>query len=112
MEGVTEWAGAAARIRLFQSRRAAVRLSLNDYWSAGRLTGAGRTRKRGEAQSLKAGAQAGSPQPLLSQMPAPKRLLTFFFPPLCWVFVAARGLSLVEVSGGYSSLPGAGFSLW
>ena len=30
---------------------------------------------------------------------------------LCWVFVAARGLSLVEVSGGYSSLLCAGFSL-
>ena len=30
---------------------------------------------------------------------------------LCWVFVAARGLSLVAVSGGYSSLRCAGFSL-
>ena len=30
---------------------------------------------------------------------------------LCWVFVAARGLSLVVVSGGYSSLRCAGFSL-
>ena len=30
---------------------------------------------------------------------------------LRWVFVAARGLSLVEVSGGYSSLRCAGFSL-
>ena len=28
-----------------------------------------------------------------------------------WVFVAARGLSLVAVSGGYSSLRCAGFSL-
>ena len=31
---------------------------------------------------------------------------------LCRVFVAAQGLSLVEVSGGYSSLRCAGFSLW
>ena len=30
---------------------------------------------------------------------------------LCWVFVAARGLSLVAASGGYSSLQCAGFSL-
>ena len=30
---------------------------------------------------------------------------------LCWVFVAARGLSLVVVSGGDSSLWCAGFSL-
>ena len=30
---------------------------------------------------------------------------------LCWVFVAAHGLSLVAVSGGYSSLRCAGFSL-
>ena len=30
---------------------------------------------------------------------------------LCWVSVAARELSLVAVSGGYSSLQGAGFSL-
>ena len=29
---------------------------------------------------------------------------------LCWVFVAARGLSLVAASGGYSSLLCAGFS--
>ena len=29
---------------------------------------------------------------------------------LCWVFVAARGLSLVATSGGYSSLRCAGFS--
>ena len=30
---------------------------------------------------------------------------------LCWVFVAACGLSLVAASGGYFSLPCAGFSL-
>ena len=30
---------------------------------------------------------------------------------LCWVFVAVCGLSLVAASGGYSSLPCAGFSL-
>ena len=29
----------------------------------------------------------------------------------CWVFIAKRGLSLVAVSGGYSSLRYAGFSL-
>ena len=31
---------------------------------------------------------------------------------LCWVFVAARGLSLVAASGGYSLLRWAGFALW
>ena len=31
---------------------------------------------------------------------------------LHWVFVAARRLSLVAVSGGYSLLWCAGFSLW
>ena len=31
---------------------------------------------------------------------------------LCWVFVAARGLSLVAASGVYSSLQCTGFSLW
>ena len=31
---------------------------------------------------------------------------------LCWVFVAVRRLSLVVVSGGYSSLRCTGFSLW
>ena len=31
---------------------------------------------------------------------------------LCWVFVAAWGLSLVAASRGYSSLRCAGFSLW
>ena len=31
---------------------------------------------------------------------------------LCWVFVAACGLSLVSVSGGYSLLRCVGFSLW
>ena len=30
---------------------------------------------------------------------------------LCWVFVAVRGLFLVAVSGGYSSLQCVGFSL-
>ena len=30
---------------------------------------------------------------------------------LCWVFIAACGLSLAAVSGGYSSLQRAGFSL-
>ena len=36
-------------------------------------------------------------------------LLIYFW--LCWVFVAAHGLSLVAASGGYSSLWCAGFSL-
>ena len=31
---------------------------------------------------------------------------------LCWVFIAVHGLSLVAVSGGYSLLQCAGFSLW
>ena len=35
--------------------------------------------------------------------------LTYFW--LRWVFVAVRGLSLVEANGGYSSLQCAGFSL-
>ena len=35
--------------------------------------------------------------------------LVYFW--LRWVFVAARGLSLVAASGGYSSLRCAGFSL-
>ena len=37
-------------------------------------------------------------------------LFIFYFW-LCWVFVAARGLSLVAASGGHSSLRCAGFSL-
>ena len=37
-------------------------------------------------------------------------LFTYFW--LCWVFVAACGLSLVVASGGYSLLWCAGFSLW
>ena len=47
------------------------------------------------------------------------RLLFFFFNFylfiyfwLHWFFVAARGLSLVAASGGYSSLRCTGFSLW
>ena len=31
---------------------------------------------------------------------------------LCWVFIAAHGLSLVAVSGDYSSLCYTGFSSW
>ena len=31
---------------------------------------------------------------------------------LRWVFIAARGLSLVVTSGGYSSLRCVGFSMW
>ena len=32
------------------------------------------------------------------------RIYLFIYFWLCWVFVAVRGLSLVAVSGGYSSL--------
>ena len=39
------------------------------------------------------------------------KLICFYFW-LCWVFVVVRGLSLVVVSGGYSSLWCAGVSLW
>ena len=35
-------------------------------------------------------------------------LFSYFW--LCWVFIAAHGLSLVAASGGYSSLRCAGFS--
>ena len=38
-------------------------------------------------------------------------LFLFIYFWLCWVFIAARGLSLVVVSGGYSSSRCAGFSL-
>ena len=37
------------------------------------------------------------------------KFIYFFW--LCWVFIAARGLSLVAASGGYSLLRCAGFSL-
>ena len=39
-------------------------------------------------------------------------LIYFYFFLLHWVFVAACGLSLVAVSGGYSSFQCTGFSLW
>ena len=48
-------------------------------------------------------------QTLTSQIPLP--MDSFFFIWLHWVFIAARGLSLVAASGGYSSLRCAGFSL-
>ena len=38
--------------------------------------------------------------------------LKFIYFWLCWVFIAARGLSLVVASGGYSLLRCKGFSLW
>ena len=38
-------------------------------------------------------------------------LFIFIYLWLCWVFIAVCGLSLVVVSGGYSSLRCAGFSL-
>ena len=40
----------------------------------------------------------------------PPPFLFFFW--LCWVLVAAHGLSLVVVIGDYSSLQCVGFSLW
>ena len=40
-----------------------------------------------------------------------RSLFFFFHFWLCWVFIAAHGLSLVAVSRGYSSLWCAGFSL-
>ena len=40
------------------------------------------------------------------------KIYLFIYFWLHWVFVAARGLSLVAASGGYSSLWCAGFSLW
>ena len=40
------------------------------------------------------------------------KFILFIYFWLHWVFVAARGLSLVAASGGYSSLQCVGFSLW
>ena len=40
------------------------------------------------------------------------KFIYFIYFWLHWVFIAARGLSLVAASGGYSSLRCAGFSLW
>ena len=42
----------------------------------------------------------------------PAFILFYFIFRLCWVFLAARGLSLVAASRGYSSLWCTGFSLW
>ena len=36
----------------------------------------------------------------------------YFYFWLCWVFIAAHGLSLVMATGGYSSLQCTDFSLW
>ena len=41
-----------------------------------------------------------------------KLFILFIYFWLRWVFIAARGLSLVAPSGGYSSLWCVGFSLW
>ena len=41
----------------------------------------------------------------------PPTFLIFFLVGLCWVFIAAHGLSLVAASRGYSSLRCTGFSL-
>ena len=40
------------------------------------------------------------------------KIYLFIYLWLRWVFVAARGLSLVVASGGYASLWCTGFSLW
>ena len=42
----------------------------------------------------------------------PGSVFVFVFVLLLWAFVAARGLSLVAVSGGYFLLWCMGFSLW
>ena len=49
-------------------------------------------------------------QPWSTPLQASIFFFNFFW--LCWVFVAARRLSLVEASGGYSSLQCSAFSLW
>ena len=57
---------------------------------------------------LKSGTGQGCPLlPLFK-----KNLFIIYLFWLCWVFVAAHGLSLVVVSWGYSSLWCTGFSLW
>ena len=57
--------------------------------------------------------------PLFSPNPKPSRvsflkknIIYLFYFWLHWVFVAAHGLPLVVMSGGYSSLRCTGFSLW
>ena len=40
------------------------------------------------------------------------KFIYFIYLWLLWVFIAARRLSLVAASGGYSSLQCMGFSLW
>ena len=62
----------------------------------------GRGRERQEASSLV------SPPPLFFF----NKLYLFIYFGLSWVFVAARALSLVAASRGYSSLWCVGFSLW
>ena len=54
--------------------------------------------------------QGSNPCPLHWQVDSFFFFLIYFW--LCWVFVAVRGLLLVAVSGGYSSLQCMGFSLW
>ena len=52
-------------------------------------------------------------QPLCHQgSPVFLKIILFIYFWLCWVFIAARGLSLAAVSGGYSLLQCARFSLW
>ena len=72
--------------------------------------------KEGHGEAAVSGEESGIPTG--SQAPLPYNFFFFFnkfylfiYFWLCWVFVAVRGLSLVVVSGGYSSLQCAGFSL-
>ena len=53
-----------------------------------------------------------SPCPILPSWDCPSTVFFLINFWLCWVFVAAHRLSLVAVSGGYSSLQFIGFSLW
>ena len=46
---------------------------------------------------------------IMAHSPLLKNFIYFW---LCWVFLAARGLSLVATSGVYTSLRCTGFSLW
>ena len=55
--------------------------------------------------------QAFETRPIVFFIYIYKFIYLFIYFWLCWVFVAARGLSLVAASRGYSSLWCAGFSL-
>ena len=66
----------------------------------------------GEDSSQAPGKGGAQPEGLGEGCPQRQSFFKFnFIFWLRWVFVAARGLSLAAVSGGYSSLRCAGFSL-